>query len=122
MNNTKSVKELKQGILLGSFEQLGPQIVNSIQPQKVHHTLEIQNDLPANDQICQILSFKIQAHTHGVIEALEQYVTDIGTLQSIVLDNRGEFTSQAFKDFCQQNLITLYYTTPFHPQGNGIPE
>ncbi|MPC55360.1 Pro-Pol polyprotein [Portunus trituberculatus] len=55
--------------------------------------------------------------THGIIEALEQCLTDLGTPQSIILDKRGEFTSQAFKDFCQQNLITLYYTTPCHSQG-----
>ncbi|MPC53647.1 Pro-Pol polyprotein [Portunus trituberculatus] len=57
-------------------------------------------------------------HTHSIIEALEQYVTDFGTPQSIVLDNGGE--SISFKGFCQQNLITLYYTTPYHPQRNGI--
>ncbi len=41
---------------------------------------------------------------------------------SIVLDNGGEFTSQAFQQFCQQHLITLYYTTPYHSQGNAITE
>ena len=61
-------------------------------------------------------------NTHGVIEALEQYVTDFGTPRGIVLDNGGEFTSQDFKDFCQRHLITLYYTTPYHPQGNAITE
>ncbi len=47
-------------------------------------------------------------HTQGVIEALAQYVTDFGAPHSIVLDNGGEFTSQAFQHFCQQHLITLY--------------
>lgn len=61
-------------------------------------------------------------HTHGVIEALEQYVADFGAPQGIVLDNGGEFTSHAFQQFCQQHFITLYYTTPYHPQGNAITE
>ncbi len=61
-------------------------------------------------------------HTYGVIQALAQYVTDFGAPHSIILDNGGEFTSQAFQQFCQQDLITLYYTTPYHPQGNGITE
>ncbi len=61
-------------------------------------------------------------NTQGVIEALAQYVTDFGASHSIVLDNGGEFTSQTFQQFCQQHLITLYYTTPYHPQGNVIPE
>ncbi len=65
------------------------------------------------------LKFK---RTQGVIEALAQYVTDFGAPRSIVLDNGGEFTSQAFQQFCQQHLITLYYTTPYHPQGNAITE
>ncbi len=61
-------------------------------------------------------------HTQGVIEALAQNVTDFGAPHSIVLDNGGEFTSQAFHQFCQLHLITLYYTTPYHPQGNAITE
>ena len=61
-------------------------------------------------------------HTQTVIEALEQYVADFGPPQGIVLDNGGEFTSQAFQQFCKGHLITLYYTTPYHPQGNGVVE
>ncbi len=61
-------------------------------------------------------------HTQRVIEALAQYVTDFGAPHNIVLDNGGEFTSHAFLQFCQQHLITLYNTTPYHPQGNAITE
>ena len=61
-------------------------------------------------------------HTHSVIEALGQYVADYGAPEGIVLDNGGEFTSQAFQEFCQQNLITLYFTTPYHPRGNSVTE
>ncbi len=61
-------------------------------------------------------------HTRGVIEALTQYVTDFGAPHSIVLENGDQFTSQADQQFCQQHLMTLYYTTPYHPQGNVITE
>ena len=36
--------------------------------------------------------------------------------------NEGEFTVLAFQEFCHQHLITLYYTTSYHPQGNAIAE
>ncbi len=55
-------------------------------------------------------------HTQAVVDALEQYVADYGAPEGIVLDNGGEFTCQAFHNFCQQHLITLYFTTPYHPQ------
>jgi len=61
-------------------------------------------------------------HTQMVVEALDQYVADFGVPQGIVLDNGGEFTSHAFQQFCQHHLITLHYTTPYHPQGNGMVE
>lgn len=57
-----------------------------------------------------------------MVDALEQYVADYGAPEGIVLDNGGEFTSRAFQDFCQQHLITLYFTTPYHPQRNAVTE
>ncbi len=45
-------------------------------------------------------------HTHGVIEALAQYVTDIGAPHCIVLDNGGEFTSPG--------LPAVLTATPHH--------
>lgn len=58
-----------------------------------------------------------------MVEALGQYVADYGGPEGIVMDNGGEFTSNASQDFCQQHLIiTLYYTTPYHSAGNAITE
>ena len=38
--------------MLGSLEPLNSETVNDMQSHKVHHTLEIQDDLlPANDQV-----------------------------------------------------------------------
>ena len=61
-------------------------------------------------------------HTTHITQHLEEYIADYGTPQSIVLDNGGEFTSKEFQNFCHSHHITLYYTTPYHPQGNGITE
>ncbi len=61
-------------------------------------------------------------HTRHVTHALWQYLADYGTPRGIVLDNGGEFTSREFQQFCHKHHITLYYTTPYHPQGNGITE
>ncbi len=49
-----------------------------------------------------------------------QYVADYGTPHNIVMDNGGEFTSKDFRDFCTRHSITACYTSPYHPQGNGI--
>ena len=56
-------------------------------------------------------------HSINVIKALQEYIGDFGSPKGIVLDNGGEF-----REFCNQQQITLYYTTPYHPQGNGITE
>ena len=57
-----------------------------------------------------------------MVEALGQYVAEYVAPEGIVLDNGGEFTSNAFQKFCQEHLITLYYTTPYHPRGNTVTE
>ena len=61
-------------------------------------------------------------HTQAMVEALGQYVADYGIPEGIVLDNGGEFTSDAFQMFCQEHLITLYYPTPYHSRGNSVTE
>ena len=37
-------------------------------------------------------------------------------------DNRGEFTSNEFKDFCKEFGIKRELTTPYNPQQNGVVE
>ncbi len=61
-------------------------------------------------------------HTQHIIEHMWQYVADYGTPCNIVMDNGGEFTSKDFQDVCTRHHITACYTTPYHPQGNGITE
>ncbi|MFI5419433.1 MAG: RNase H-like domain-containing protein [Nitrososphaerales archaeon] len=45
-----------------------------------------------------------------------------GVPAQIVCDNGKHFAGQEFKDFCKKNGIELIFTTPYHPQSNGIVE
>ncbi len=52
INNTKGVKEVKQGTLLGTFESLNFETVNTIHTPSERPSLEIHNDLlPKNDEV-----------------------------------------------------------------------
>ncbi len=52
INNTKGVKEVKQGTLLGTFESLNFETVNAIHTPSERPLLEIHNDLlPKNDEV-----------------------------------------------------------------------
>lgn len=61
-------------------------------------------------------------HTTHIVDAMGHYAADYGAPRGIVADNGGEFSSREFQQFCQRHQITLYYTTPYHPQGNAITE
>ncbi len=52
INNTKGVKEVKQGTLLGTFQSLNFETVNAIPTPSERPPLEIYNDiLPKNDDV-----------------------------------------------------------------------
>ncbi len=53
---------------------------------------------------------------------MERYVADYGVLQSLVADNRGEFVSKRFPDFCQRHHTTIHYTTPYNSRENSKTE
>ncbi len=62
-------------------------------------------------------------NTHNTLyKHMWQYVADYCTPPNIVMGNEGRFTSKDFQDFCIRYAITACYTTPYHPQGNGITE
>lgn len=42
------------------------------------------------------------------------------TIQTLRTDNGGEYTSQAFNDFCSSKGITRELTPPYTPQPNGV--
>ena len=45
-----------------------------------------------------------------------------GVVDTIVSDNRSQFTPREFKDFCESYQIDVVTTAPFHPWSNGQPE
>ncbi|XP_057830370.2 uncharacterized protein LOC131041346 [Cryptomeria japonica] len=53
---------------------------------------------------------------------LENILTIFGVLQKIVVDNGMCFRSKEFSNFCENYGITLSYSSPYHPQGNGQVE
>ncbi len=53
--------------------------------------------------------------TEAVCEKFAQYMPYFGIPNVVLLDNGGEFTSQAFRALCKTHNITVAYTTPYHP-------
>ena len=57
-----------------------------------------------------------------VIARLDEYVADYGSPEAILLDNAAEFSGHEMRQWSQRNGVVLHYTTPFHPQANGLCE
>lgn len=57
-----------------------------------------------------------------VIQCLRSLFSHFGLCKSIVSDNGTQFTSDAFKQFCLSNSITLILTTLYHSRSNGRVE
>ncbi len=66
-----------------------------------------------------ILKTKQSPH---ITQALDNFIADYGQPRTVVADNGGEFVNRELQNFCQKHHITIYYTTPYHPQGNGVTE
>ena len=49
-------------------------------------------------------------------------ITWFGVPDSLILDNRLQFDSQAFREFCSKLSIRNIYSSPVYPQGNGQAE
>ena len=49
-------------------------------------------------------------------------VTRFGVPNTLISDNRTQFDSRAFRDFCRDLGITNRYSTPMYPQSNGQAE
>ena len=53
------------------------------------------------------------------VKALEKMFTTHGLPNYITMDNGPQFTSQYFKQYCEQNGIVHRHTTVLWPQANG---
>lgn len=53
---------------------------------------------------------------------LENILTRFGVPHKIVVDNGMCFRFKEFVDFCENYGVTLSYSSPYHPQGNGQAE
>lgn len=59
---------------------------------------------------------------NAVIRCMEDFTLKFGNPQHLVSDRGTCFTSTCFKKFCQDRGIKLTFTSPRHPQANGIVE
>ena len=58
----------------------------------------------------------------NTVKAMLNIFVRYGMPETIVSDNGTQFTSQEFKDMCEQNGIKHMRTSPYHPQSNGHAE
>lgn len=62
-----------------------------------------------------------------VFDKFQQFVEQVeahfnGKISRLRCDNGGEYTSKAFKSFCESKGIVIEYTVPYNPQMNGVAE
>ncbi len=95
INNTKGVKEVKQGILLGTFESLNIETVNAIHTPSGRPSLGIPNDLlPKNDDVpTKENSSRIERLTELIRKQKWTHLTceQKANLKSAILDNHELF-------------------------------
>ncbi len=95
MNNTKGVKKIKQGILLGTFESLNFETVNAIQTPSERPLLEIHNPLLIKND--QVQAKENSSRTEHLTELIRQQQWNHLTceqkaeLKSAILDNHELF-------------------------------
>lgn len=61
-------------------------------------------------------------HAQGIVAKLSQYISDFGRPISILCDNAAEFTGRELRTWADCQGVELLYTTPYHPQANGLIE
>ena len=58
----------------------------------------------------------------AAVSALAQAIETSGPPKRFIADNATNFHSNLFKNFCIANDIEITYTSPYHPQANGLVE
>lgn len=61
-------------------------------------------------------------YAQGIVAKLSQYISDFGRPHSILCDNALEFTGRELRTWADLHGVELLYTTPYHPQSNGLIE
>jgi transposase InsO family protein len=56
------------------------------------------------------------------LDKLKKFIAEIGIPRELHTDNGGEYTSNAFKEFCIEKSIKQTFTIPYTPQQNSIAE
>ena len=61
------------------------------------------------------------AHTVAHI-FINKYIANYRWPEKILMDQAKDFKGKVFKELCNQALVKKLHMTPYHPQGNGLPE
>jgi transposase InsO family protein len=62
------------------------------------------------------------ATSSTVIKRLRELFCRHGLVKTIVTDNRNQFVSEEFQEFCRKNNVIHIRTTPYHSRSNGCVE
>lgn len=57
-----------------------------------------------------------------VFKNMEIFLENFGYPKILQMDNGGEFKNNIIKTFCEDNNISIIYSSPYHPQTNGACE
>jgi len=71
-----------------------------------------------------VYPIKEKSGTLNKLKTFEAFATThFGTKMSkLRCDNGGEYTSKAFREFCEEKGIQIQYTSPYTPKKNGHTE
>lgn len=108
---------MKLGLI--HFELCVPMHVQSTNGNK--YLLTFVNDYT---RMCWVYLLKEKSQVFSTFENFHLWITNqtqlnIGTVQS---DNGGEYTSNGFEKYLQDNGIKHQTTVPYNPQQNGVVE
>lgn len=93
--------------------------------------IDFLGPLPSNDYLLVIVDYfsrykeiKIMKNitATGTISVLKEIFSRLGYPTTLTCDNGNQFTSENFKEFCNECGITINYSIPYFPQMNGEVE
>ena len=58
----------------------------------------------------------------ATISKLHSIFATHGLPKQVITDNGSGFTSAEFENFCKQNGVKHFLTSPYHPSSNGLAE